>query len=66
MAKKQEVLVMKNGDIFPILKKSGKYICVKGAQFRRANPNILEIKKVQQEETAPADETVLLDDTTQD
>lgn len=50
MQKQQEILVMKNGDTFPIRKKDGKYIYVKGTQFRRSNPNILEIKKAPKEE----------------
>lgn len=58
MAKKHEILIMKNGDKLPILKKSGKYIYVKGSQFRRRNPNILKIEKITVEEPIQTEETV--------
>ncbi len=44
MAKKQRVLVLKTGEEFPIVGENGRYWLCEGANFRKSNPSIKEVK----------------------
>lgn len=46
MAKKQRVLVLKTGEEFPIVGENGRYWLCEGANFRKSNRKIQEIKEL--------------------
>lgn len=49
MAKKQRVLVLKTGEDFPIVGENGRYWLCEGANFRKSNREIQEIKEIKAE-----------------
>jgi len=49
MAKKQRVLVLKTGEEFPIVGENGRYWLCEGANFRKSNREIQEIKELKAE-----------------
>lgn len=49
MAKKQRVLVLKTGEEFPIVGENGRYWLCEGANFRKSNREIQEIKALKAE-----------------
>ena len=49
MAKKQRVLVLKTGEEFPIVGQNGRYWLCEGANFRKSNREIQEIKELKAE-----------------
>ena len=49
MAKKQRVLVLKTGEEFPIAGENGRYWLCEGANFRKSNRKIQEIKELKAE-----------------
>jgi len=49
MAKKQRVLVLKTGEEFPIVGETGRYWLCEGANFRKSNREIQEIKELKAE-----------------
>ena len=52
MAKKQRVLVLKTGEEFPIVGENGRYWLCEGANFRKSNWEIQEIKALKSEKPA--------------
>lgn len=52
MAKKQRVLVLKTGEEFPIVGENGRYWLCEGANFRKSNREIQEIKELKAEKPA--------------
>ena len=52
MAKRQRVLVLKTGDEFPIVGENGRYWLCEGANFRKSNREIQEIKELKAEKPA--------------
>lgn len=46
MAKRQRVLVLKTGEEFPIVGENGRYWLCEGANFRKSNREIQEIKEL--------------------
>lgn len=52
MAKKQRVLVLKTGEEFPIVGETGRYWLCEGANFRKSNREIQEIKELKAEKPA--------------
>ena len=49
MAKKQRVVVLKTGEEFPIVGENGRYWLCEGANFRKSNREIQEIKELKAE-----------------
>lgn len=49
MAKRQRVLVLKTGEEFPIVGENGRYWLCEGANFRKSNREIQEIKELKAE-----------------
>lgn len=49
MAKKQRVVVLKTGEEFPIVGENGRYWLCEGANFRKSNREIQEIKALKVE-----------------
>ena len=49
MAKRQRVLVLKTGEEFPIVGENGRYWLCDGANFRKSNREIQEIKELKAE-----------------
>lgn len=49
MAKKQRVVVLKTGEEFPIVGENGRYWLCEGANFRKSNREIQEIKALKAE-----------------
>ena len=50
MAKQQKrVLVLKTGEKFPIIGENGRYWLCEGANFRKSNPSIKEVKALKAE-----------------
>lgn len=49
MAKRQRVLVLKTGEEFPIVGENGRYWLCEGANFRKSNREIQEIKEFKAE-----------------
>lgn len=49
MAKKQRVLVLKTGEEFPVVGENGRYWLCEGANFRKSNREIQEIKELKAE-----------------
>lgn len=49
MAKKQRVLVLKTGEEFSIVGENGRYWLCEGANFRKSNREIQEIKELKAE-----------------
>lgn len=49
MAKRQRVLVLKTGEEFPIVGENGRYWLCEGANFRKSNREIQEIKALKAE-----------------
>lgn len=49
MAKKQRVLVLKTGEEFPIVGENSRYWLCEGANFRKSNREIQEIKELKVE-----------------
>ena len=45
---KSKMLVLKNGRTYRIMQEQGKYYMCEGTQFRKSNPNILEVRIVQE------------------
>ncbi len=52
MAKRQRVLVLKTGEEFPIVGENGRYWLCEGANFRKSNREIQEIKEIKAEKPA--------------
>ena len=52
MAKKQRVLVLKTGEEFHIVGENGQYWLCEGANFRKSNREIQEIKALKPEKPA--------------
>ena len=52
MAKKQRVIVLKTGEEFPIVGENGRYWLCEGANFRKSNREIQEIKELKAEKPA--------------
>ena len=52
MAKRQRVLVLKTGEEFPIVGENGRYWLCEGANFRKSNREIQEIKALKSEKPA--------------
>lgn len=52
MAKRQRVLVLKTGEEFPIVGENGRYWLCEGANFRKSNREIQEIKELKAEKPA--------------
>ena len=52
MAKRQRVLVLKTGEEFPIVGENGRYWLCEGANFRKSNREIQEIKELKVEKPA--------------
>ena len=52
MAKKQRVVVLKTGEEFPIVGENGRYWLCEGANFRKSNREIQEIKELKAEKPA--------------
>ena len=52
MAKKQRVLVLKTGEEFHIVGENGRYWLCEGANFRKSNREIQEIKELKAEKPA--------------
>lgn len=52
MAKKQRVVVLKTGEEFPIVGENGRYWLCEGANFRKSNREIQEIKETKAEKPA--------------
>lgn len=52
MAKKQRVLVLKTGEEFPIVGENVRYWLCEGANFRKSNREIQEIKELKAEKPA--------------
>ena len=49
MAKRQRVVVLKTGEEFPIVGENGRYWLCEGANFRKSNREIQEIKELKAE-----------------
>lgn len=49
MTKKQRVVVLKTGEEFPIVGENGRYWLCEGANFRKSNREIQEIKALKAE-----------------
>ena len=49
MAKRQRILVLKTGEEFPIVGENGRYWLCEGANFRKSNREIQEIKELKAE-----------------
>ena len=49
MAKRQRVIVLKTGEEFPIVGENGRYWLCEGANFRKSNREIQEIKELKAE-----------------
>lgn len=52
MAKRQRILVLKTGEEFPIVGENGRYWLCEGANFRKSNREIQEIKALKAEKPA--------------
>lgn len=52
MAKRQRVVVLKTGEEFPIVGENGRYWLCEGANFRKSNREIQEIKELKAEKPA--------------